>query len=76
VDATDTPEYLRSSAEYGPKRPTFVDGLRGWWTPNGWYVCAFCAARILGRGCQLPKNCKPVWRDKPEPFGVCCVCDS
>lgn len=69
-----TVKYLRDCAEYGPKKPVFADGLRGWWTKEGYYVCAFCAGRITGRGCALPPNCKAVWRDPPEPFGVCCVC--
>ncbi len=72
---TDTVEYLKTAAEYGPKRPVVAEALRGWWTPAGWYVCGHCAGRILQRGCQLPRDSQPVWRDKAEPFGVCCVCE-
>ena len=65
---------LRDAAKYGPKPGTIAKGLRGWWTPDGFYVCAKCASRILGRGCQLPRGSEPAWEDKQDPYGVCCVC--
>ena len=71
----DNPQYLRDAAMYGPERPTVTPNIRGWWTPAGWYVCAHHAGRILERGCQLPQGSEPVWKDRPEPFGVCCVCE-
>lgn len=75
-------EYLKSAIEYAPKKTgPIAPLLRGWWlTVNEgegevcYYVCAECAARIMARGCQLPGNPQPVWRDRAEPFGVCCVC--
>jgi len=66
-------DYLRTAAEYGPRNTPTAPNLLGWWTADYWYVCARCAGRVIGRGCQLPEGCTPVWRD--EPYGVCCVCE-
>lgn len=72
----DTAEYLRDAAKYAPKSPgQLAQNLRGWWTPAGWYVCATCAGRIMARGCAMPADITPVWKDKPEPYGVCAVCE-
>ncbi len=71
----DSAEYLRRAAEYGPVNTAVAENLRGWWTPNGLYVCAKCAGRILGRGCHFPTGSSPVWIDSPEPYGACCVCE-
>lgn len=72
---TQTAEYLRRSAEYAPRTANHANGLRGWWTPDGTYICAADAARVMARGCMLPQGSEAVWADKPEPFGVCCVCE-
>lgn len=66
---------LRSFAEYGPRNaPVKNPDLRGWKTPIGHFVCAGCAARILGRGCHLPNGSEPVWMDYTGPLHECCVC--
>lgn len=70
----DNVEYLRDAAEHGPRNPVFADAIQGWKTPNGLYVCAFCAARIFGRGCRLPTGTEAVWKANPDPAAVCCVC--
>jgi hypothetical protein len=59
----DTIEYLKSAAEYGPANPKFADTILGWETPNGHTICAKCAARILERGCHLPRGTEPIWKD-------------
>ena len=72
----DTATAIRKAAEFAPAPGRIADGLRGWWTPAGWYVCAKCSSRIVGRGCQLPKGSEAVWMDRAEPFGVCIVCEA
>lgn len=68
--------YLTTAIEHAPASPgPLADNIRGWWTADGWCVCAICAGRIMARGCQLPRGREPVWADKPEPFGVCCCCE-
>lgn len=64
------------AAEHAPKDPRspIAAELHGWWTPEGWYVCARDAGRIMDRGCALPKGSTPAWRG--EPYGVCCVCEA
>lgn len=72
-----TADTLREHIEHAPRDPgPIAKNLRGWWTPDGYYVCASCAGRILARGCRLPRDSAPVWKDKPEPFGVCECCES
>lgn len=72
----DTMQALREAAEHAPAASKIADGLRGWWTPAGWYVCSSCSSRIIGRGFCLPSKSEPVWKDGAEPFGVCCVCEA
>lgn len=72
----DTATAIREAAEHTPPPGRIAEHLRGYWTPAGWYVCATCASRIIGRGCQLPKGSEPVWADRAEPFGVCIVCEA
>lgn len=72
----DTMQAIREAAEFAPPAGKIADNLRGWWTPAGWYVCAPCSSRIVGRGCRLPNKSEPVWADRAEPFGVCCVCEA
>jgi hypothetical protein len=74
--ARETLEYLQTAIEHAPSHPgQLAPDLRGWWTPDGWYLCAKCAGRIMSRGCRLPPESYPVWTDRPEPYGVCCCCD-
>lgn len=71
-----TLELLKSQIEFAPQNPgPIAKNLRGWWTPDGYYVDAVCAGRIMARGHQLPQNSEPVWSDRPGPLGVCCCCD-
>ena len=72
----DTRQALLEAIEHAPQAGKIAADLRGWWTPAGWYVCANCASRIVGRGCQLPKGSEPVWADRAEPFGVCATCEA
>lgn len=71
----DTVEYFRQMAEHGPPHPVVSSEIRGLWTPAGWYLCSHCAGRITQRGCGLPQGVTFVNRNKPEPYGVCCVCN-
>ena len=82
IDETETPsaarerEYLRNALQYSPASSgPIADNLRGWWTPNGWFVCAKCAGRMLARGCNLPAGSEPVWKDRADPYGDCCGCE-
>lgn len=72
-----TAETLRGFLEHAPKDAgPIVPQLRGWWVPAEGgllYVCAEHAGRITARGCQLP-GAQPVWRNRPEPYGVCACC--
>ncbi len=70
----DTVDYFRNAIEHAPKVPTnrLAMSLLGWWTPAGHYLCAFCAGRIISRGCNLPRESEPVWTDHPEKVGHCC----
>lgn len=67
-------ETLRLYAEYGPRNSPMNPELQGWTTPSGLFVCGKCAARILGRGCQLPRGSEPVWKNQPTPENPCAVC--
>ena len=61
---------LRRAIEYAPAaRPTPPD-LAGYWTTLGYFVCASCASRILGRGCHF--RATPSW--KGEPYADCVTC--
>lgn len=72
----NTVSYLRTAIEHAPRDPgKLAPNLRGWFTPDGYYVCATCAGRIMARGCQLPRGSNPVWKDRPEPYGVCECCE-
>jgi hypothetical protein len=76
-DEMNTEQMLKDAIEHAPKNPgKLAANLRGWWTPDGYYVCAACAGRIMARGCHLPNCSNPVWADKPEPYGVCCCCEN
>jgi hypothetical protein len=76
MNTNNTVEMLKTAIEHAPQDAgTQAEHLRGWWTSDGWYVCAKCAGRIMARGCSLPADSTPVWEDRPEPFGVCCICE-
>lgn len=67
-------EHLRAAIEHAPPPTATADGLLGWRSPAGTFVCASCASRILGRGCALPRQSVPVWTDSPVAGGECCTC--
>ena len=68
---------LRLTIEHAPAEPgPIADGLLGWLTTAGVYVCAFCAGRIFARGCNLPDSSRPIWSDQTTQPGECCCCES
>lgn len=68
-------DQLLRALDGAPTKPGPINAdLRGWWTPQGWYLCATCAGRILARGCRLQAT--PVWKETAEPYGVCVGCKS
>lgn len=76
-EARDERSRIMTALEHAPKDGgKTAPGLRGWWTPAGWWICAKCAARILARGCALPpRGSRPVWEDEAKPYGVCVGCE-
>ncbi len=71
-----TKNQIKTALEHAPKDPgPIAEHLRGWWLTNELYVCARCAGRMGGRGISLPAGSKPVWADRPEPYGICAGCD-
>jgi hypothetical protein len=66
---------MRRFIEHAPREPRGapVADLVGWWLPEGNYLCAKCAARIIERGCHLPNKSAPVWTGQPR--GTCGLCD-
>jgi hypothetical protein len=71
----ETVASLRRAIEYAPRTiPAPAEGLLGWWTPDGAFVCATCAGRVMARGCALPRGSEACWKE--QPFGVCCTCPS
>ena len=69
---------IRIAIEYAPKSGAYAPGLRGVWTPEGWFVCAPCVGRITARGMgHLFHKAQRVWNDQAdlplEPVGVCCT---
>jgi hypothetical protein len=53
----DTVEYFRNAIEHAPQDAgVMAGGLIGWTTPSGLYLCAGCAARIMARGCAMPRG--------------------
>ena len=75
-DNLETLQTLQTAISNAPLDPgPIAPNLRGWWTPDGWYVCVRCAGRIMKRGCRLPLGSIPVWEDRPDPYGECCLCE-
>lgn len=69
----ETVRQLQTAIQHAPAPlPTGTD-LQGWFTADGYYVCARCASRIMARGCALPRQSEPVWKDQPR--GVCVTCE-
>lgn len=74
----NVPEYVQRVLEHAPSLAQITPpepNLRGWWIGGEWYVCANCAGRVMARGSALPSPAVPVWRDRPEPYGVCVGCE-
>lgn len=60
---------LRELLEHAPESPgRTAEGLLGWKTRFGNFICASCAARILGRGCSLPIGVRPVWDGPADDY--------
>ena len=73
-----TTEYLKDCLADAPplyRVPARPIDLLGWWTSDGYYVCADCAGRIMTRGCRLDLHGSPEAVYEDEPFGVCVTCD-
>lgn len=72
------PDYVARYLEHAPPAKDLVldPKIRGWWIKDGYYLCAVCAGRIMKRGGALPMPAEPVWKDRPEPYGVCLGCES
>lgn len=71
----DTIDYLKRCLEGAPANPgKLAPNLRGWRTPDGVYVCIQCAGRIMARGCNLPRDSEPNWRNDAAPALPCCCC--
>lgn len=68
---------IREAIEFAPVHGTqTAPDLIGLWTPEGWYVCARCAGRIMARGCGYTlKGAQQVWTDAPV-YGVCLCCET
>lgn len=71
-------DYIKLSLEHAPADPGPMNpDLIGWLTPEGNTLCAVCAARMIARGCHLPRNSEPIWRGHmPEEStkADCCGC--
>jgi len=67
-----TPTLIREALEHAPASGRVAPELRGVWLPDGYFVCAPCAGRIIARGCgHLLRTGTQVWKDQPEPYGDC-----
>lgn len=66
-------EFMNRAIEHAPPATEPDPKLRGWWIKDGHYICSPCASRVMQRGVKLPEA-MPVYRDRPEPYGVCCTC--
>jgi hypothetical protein len=76
-EAREERERILAALEHAPQDAgRIAPGLRGWWTPAGWYVCAHCAGRILARGSvAATRGSTAVWADQAAPYGVCVGCE-
>lgn len=74
AEQTSERESILRAAEFAPETPRgpIAADLLGWWTPQGWFVCAKDAARIFERGCKLPTKSTATW--KGDVVGVCLIC--
>ncbi len=71
---SETVQRLRDALHSLAAPASIAPDLRGWWTPDGWFVCAQCAGRIFARGMVLPKGSEAIW-GKSDRVGSCCTCD-
>ena len=73
---SETEAYLKRALEHAPVHPPgqVAKGLHGWVVgPERLYVCARCANRSMGRGCDLPAPATPIW--EVEGQGICVTCE-
>jgi hypothetical protein len=59
---TATLQILREQIEHAPSAGRVAPDLLGWWTTDGYFVCAQCIGRIIARGFGVPKGATPVWK--------------
>lgn len=71
----ETLAYLQRAIEHAPKRPGQLSGTLEGWTVDGLYLCAFCAGRIIARGCNLPRSVEPIWVCDDVKHEACCLCN-
>jgi len=68
-----TAETIRRFLEGAPKASSVQPGLRGWILPDGQFLCAECAGRIVARQIPLPADLKSVWDEDHVERGTVCV---
>lgn len=72
--AVEEVNQLREQIEYAPRIPFAVaHSLAGWVTPQGVFVCASCAGRIMERGFRLPLLSFAVWKGEQHDDAVCAL---
>jgi hypothetical protein len=73
-------QFIRQALEHAPAQPATPPpaNLRGHWLKGDdglYYVCSHCAGRMIARGVSLGRDAEPVWKDRPQAYGVCSGCD-
>ena len=67
-------ELIRRILAGAPEPGPIAKDLAGWQLPNGLFLCAYCAGRIMARGFHLPRESIPLWRDGKIPEAYCAGC--
>jgi hypothetical protein len=57
-------EYLLTAIEHAPLTAKTNPELAGF-AGSDFIICAHCAARIMARGCSLPKPNRILWKEYP-----------
>lgn len=62
--------------QFAPRDPgRLAHGLVGWTDGVGVELCAYCAGRIMARGCHLQGPCKSHWATDPDAGDRIKTCD-
>ena len=70
--ADPTISYVARALEFAPDAThALKEELRGYRGPEGHFMCASCVARMLARGCLLPRRSTPVWNSDLAPTPDC-----